>query len=55
MPPELAIPAAIAPTEMAAWFALHGVRPSTRLLWYVRALDAAWRRAMREGVQIAET
>ena len=42
------VPMRIPPSEIAAWFALRGIRPTSRLLWFITQLDTAWLRAMRK-------
>lgn len=43
------VPTPIPPSEIAAWLLLRGIRPNSRLLWFIRNLDTAWLKAMREG------
>ncbi len=46
---QAGLPTAIKPTEMLAWLQLRGIRPNSRMLWYLKQIDQAWLRATRTG------
>jgi hypothetical protein len=46
------VPTVIPPSEIAAWLSLRGIRPNSRMLWYLRQIDSAWLRSLRAAPQM---
>lgn len=41
-------PGRIPPQAIAAWFSIRGIRPNSRILWFLTQLDVAWLSAIRK-------